>query len=335
MGLIDFRPLVRVTVGGVPLGNLAFSRLRSVRVTDTAGVSSDTCEITFVNTGALGPATMPTPGAEIEVALGYLGSFKSMGLFIADEIEESSPPRSITVTGRAKAQGETQSGLAPIHQQKTRNWSSDLTLGDIVTTMSGENGLQPGATETAAAIIAGHIDQIDESDLSVLTRIALAHDLIAKPAGGVLFVGARAESTSATGNPLPTVRLREKSVSSWSMRRTFGDMVGTVIATYRDLEKAEDVEVEVGEGEPVRRLKGRFRSKETATTAAETEARRASRARESFEATLPGNPNIVADGRIVPMDFSAAASGEWVITSATHQVGESGYSTAFKSERPE
>ena len=207
---------------------------------------SVTAEITFANVSPLSRFTMPEPGAEVEIELGYLGKFKHMGVYIADEVEENSPPRAITVICRAKAQGETQSGYAPIHQQKTRSWEDGLTVEDIASTIAGDNGLDPGVTESAASIVPGHIDQIDESDLSVLTRIAVAHDLIAKPAGGVLFVGKKAEGLKASGQPTPTITLWEADVTRWAMRRSLGEATGTVIATYRDLEAGKDEEVKVG-----------------------------------------------------------------------------------------
>jgi len=335
MGLTDFRPFVRVTIDGTLLGGFLFSQISSVRVTDEAGFISDTAEITFANTSLFGRIVMPEPGAEIEVELGYLGRFKHMGVFVADEVEESSPPRAITVTGRAKAQGETRSGFAPIQQQKTRSWAAGLTLGAIVNTIAGENGLEPGVTESAASIVPGHIDQIDESDLAVLTRIAAKHDLVAKPAGGVLFVGKKAEGIKASGQPTPTVRLLEADISRWSMRRSLGEAVGTVIATYRDLDAGADVEVKIGEDEPVRRLRQRFRSEDEARAAAGAEARRAGRAVESLELELPGNPSLVAEGRVVPIGLSSAAGGEWIIESATHEVSEAGFRSSVTAQRPE
>lgn len=335
MGIFNFRPLVQVTIDGTPLAGFLFSSLTSVRVTDAAGFISDTAEITWANASVFSRIGMPEPGAEVEIALGYLGTFKKMGLYVADEIEESSPPRAITATCRAKAQGETKSGQAPIHQQKTRSWKAGMTLTAIATKIAGENGLEPGITEAAASIVPGHIDQIDESDLSVLTRVAVAHDLVAKPAGGVLFVGKKGDSINASGDPLPTVTLFEQAVTRWTMRRSQGDVTGTVIATYRDLEAAKDVEVKIGEGEPERRLRQRFRSEEEARFAADAEARRSSRAKETLELELPGNPLIVAEGKIVPVGFSSAASGEWLVETVTHSASEAGYSTSVKAQRPE
>lgn len=335
MGLTDFRPFVRVRINGVPISGFLFSLLSSVRVTDAAGFVSDTAEITFTNASPISRVTMPEPGAEVEIELGFLGKFKHMGVYIADEVEESSPPRAITVICRAKAQGETKSGYAPIHQQKTRSWEDGLTVADIASTMAGDNGLDPGVTESAASIVPGHIDQIDESDLSVLTRIAVAHDLIAKPAGGVLFIGKKAEGIKASGEPTPTITILETSVTRWTMRRSLGEATGAVIATYRDLEAGEDVEVKVGDEEPARRLRQRFRSRDEAHTGAEAESRRAGRATETLEIELPGNPSIVAEGKVIPIGFSSAASGEWIVETATHEVSEGGYRSMIQAQRPE
>ncbi|WP_171178677.1 phage late control D family protein [Ruegeria sp. HKCCD8929] len=335
MGLTDFRPLLRVVVNGAPLSALVFSQVSSVRVTDVAGFVSDTAEVTFANVSPVSRFAMPEPGAEIEIALGNLGAFKSMGLYIADEVEESSPPRAITVTGRAKAQGETSSGFAPIQQQKTRTWPAGMTLKALADTIVAENNLKSGVTEAAAAIVLGHIDQIDESDLSVLTRVALLHDLVAKPAGGLLFLGRRGDARKASGGSTPTVALSEGDVSHWTMRRGLGEVAGTVIATYRDLNLKQDIEVKIGDKDPVRRLRQRFRSEAEARTIAESEARRASRAKETLEIELPGNPSIVAEGKVALTGFSSAANGEWLVVSVTHSVSEEGYVTSVRAERVE
>ncbi|SMX27305.1 Phage late control gene D protein (GPD) [Pelagimonas phthalicica] len=333
MGLSDFRPFARVTIDGVPLSSFAFSHLTSIRVTDVAGFVSDTAEIVFANASPIGPFAMPEPGAEIEIALGYLGNFKSMGLYVVDDVFEGGPPRSIRVVCRAKAQGETKSGKAPIHQQKSCSWDESLTLNDIVTTIAGENGLEPGVTEAAAKLKPGHIDQIDESDMSVLTRIAAAYDLVAKPTGGVLFVGRKGDAIKASGEPMPVLSLREADVTRWGMGRSLGEATGTVIATYRDLDQGKDIEVKVGEGEPVRRLRHRFGSQAEAQAVAQVEARRAGRSMETLSIEMPGNPSLVAESKIIPLDFSAAASGQWVVETASHELSEAGYSTTAQAKR--
>ena len=114
MGLTDFRPLLFVAVNGLPLGLGPFSAISSVRVSDASGFESDTCEIQWSNAGLAGLFGMPMPGAEIAIGMGSGFNFRMMGKYIADEIEEANTPRTITVTGRAKATGETENGWAPI-----------------------------------------------------------------------------------------------------------------------------------------------------------------------------------------------------------------------------
>jgi len=85
----------------------------------------------------------------------------------------------------------------------------------------------------------------------------------------------------------------------------------------------------------VRRLRQRFRSEEEARAVATAESRRAGRAKETLEVELPGNPSIAAEGRLIPIGFSVAASGVWVVKTATHEVSEGGYRTMAQCERPE
>ena len=112
-----------------------------------------------------------------------------------------------------------------------------------------------------------------------------------------------------------------------------GEATGTVIATYRDLEAGEDVEVKVGDEEPVRRLRQRFRSQVEARAVADSEARRAGRAKETLEIELPGNPSIVVEGKVVPIAFSSASSGVWLVETATHEVSEAGYRSMVQAQR--
>ena len=335
MGLTDFRPFVKVTINGIPVSGFVFSAISSVRVTDTVGIASDTADVTWANSSVFGRFAMPEPGAVFEIGMGYLGNFRPMGVFVADEVEEGSAPRSITAMCQAQSLVSTESGLAPIQQQKSRSWPAGLTLLLIVETIAGENGLTAAVTDAAAALVPGHLDQIDESDISLLSRVAAKYDLIAKPAGGSLFVGRRADSLTASGAPMPTIPLLERDCTNWLMRRGRGDGVGSVVATYRDFDTGVDAEVTIGDGVPVRRLRHVFASEEEASVTAEAELRRSSRAVEHLEVVMPGNPAIAAEGTILPADFSAAASGPWVVLSATHSISEAGYQTVFQAERPE
>lgn len=331
MGVTDVSDLLFVTVNGLPLSIEAMQAITSVSVTDNSGFESDSCSILVANSGLVQFFPLPYPGAEIMIWMGGT----TIGSFVADQITESGPPRSISITGQAKANGTTDGGASPITQQKTRSWPADMSLGAIVEAMAGESGLKPGATETAAAIVPGHIDQVDESDIAVLSRIASAHDLIAKPAGGVLFVGKKGEGVTASGAAVPVVPLVASQITSWRITRSLGEAVGSVVATYRDVAAAKDVEVTEGEGEPVRRLGERFRDEAAAQVAAKAELARSKRRKETINITMPGNPLIVADGRVFIAGLSIAALGGWLVKSVTHSVSSAGFTTSWSGERLE
>ena len=335
MGLTDFRPHLRVLIDGEPLSDFLFGLVTSVSVTDDAGFVSDTAEIEFSNNNPLRRMAMPEPGAEIEISMGYVGRILAMGKFVADEVVERDPPRTISVSCLAKSQSTTGGGFGPIQQQKTRSWRAGLTLQNIAAKIAADNGLTLAITDVARSIVPGHIDQLDESDISILTRLAIQYDLVAKPTGGKLFVGKRSGSTRADGSPMPVIDLKPVDVSRWEMVRSLSEATGTVIATYRDIGSAEDIEVKEGKGDPVRRLRGRFRSEKEARDAARAEARRATRAKETFTCEMPGNPRIGAECRLIPINFSSAASGEWLTSTVTHRISAGGYLTSIEAERPD
>lgn len=333
MGLIDFRPFLQVTINGAPLSGFSFSRISSVSVVDQVGLKSDTCNVTWANIGWQ-RFEMPEPGAELEIAMGSLSNYKKLGKFIVEQVTEADPPRSITVAAKAKAEGVSDGGQKPLSKQKVRSWPAGTTLKAIAEKIAGEAGLEAAVTDAVASIVPGHLDQLNESDMHLLSRLSVVHDLVAKPTGGKLFVGRRAASVDASGQKLQVTPLVRGQVSSWSMSRSLAKKEGKVIALYRDLAAGATVEVEVGSGEQTRRLQQIYRTKDEAQAAAEAAHNRQSRQVESLSVEMPGNTGLAAEGRIEPVNFSGAAGGEWVITSATHALDQGGFRTSIQCERP-
>ena len=332
MGLGDFAPLAFVTINGVPLTGFLFSQLSSISVTDVAGLQSDTVDLEFAGSGLFGSIALPQPGAEISVALGALGKVRDFGVFIADECEETSPPSTIRVRGLAKPQGTTASGMGPLHVQKSRSWDAGQTLGALVEAIAGEAGLTPAVASSVAGLILGHLDQIDESDIALLTRVALGLDVLVKPSAGRLFVGRRGDGLAASGRSMPIFPLVRSNVSRWSVRRSLGERASSVVATYRDLTAADEIEVTAGSGEPVRRLRGTFIDQASARAAAEGELARAERAVETLEVGMPGNALISPECIILPV-FSLASAGRWIAAEVRHSLSSGGFITSFTAER--
>lgn len=332
MDLMKFRPAFRVLVNGSDVTSIFADRLVSLVVTDEAGVQSDSVEVTLSDTGLFGRLEIPPKGAEIEVWLGYMLQAKFMGLYIADEVEVSGPPDTMRIRATASIHGESSSGKLALTTQRLRSWPDDTTMSALVAKIAQEHGLKPVVSKSLASVVLPHLDQVDESDISLLTRVAQSNDAIAKPAGGALAMVKRGESLSASGEPLPVVLVPRKAVKSWSMREEMRASSGQVVATYRDLGSGADREAIAGEGEPIKRLRNRFSSLAEAQSAANSEKARSERAGRQLSLGLVGDPDLIAEGRLRIVGLRAGVDGDWLVRRVTHSVDAAGYQCQVEGE---
>ena len=138
-------------------------RLMNLRVRDEEGYGSDVVEIRLDDRS--GEMEVPRRGVALEVELGYEASGRvSMGRYVVDWIELSGPPEMLTVRARA---ADMRTGAK---QRKTRSWDQ-VTIGDLVATIAREHDLEPRVARGLAGIVLPHVDQTDESDLHLLTRL--------------------------------------------------------------------------------------------------------------------------------------------------------------------
>lgn len=332
MGLTDFRPLMRVEVDGEDTTGLLSPRLSSLTLTDAAGVQSDQVQIVLSDTGLFDRIKEPRQGAEIKVWLGHAFNLKYMGLFIADAFELQGRPDTVVITGTASVNGVTTSGKTALTDQKKRSWPQGTTVAAMVGKIAGEHGLQASVAESLSKIALPHIDQIDESDINLLSRVARDLDAIAKPGNGRLIMARRGESLTASGKPMPVLSVTERGVIRWGYRNSLREKVGSVVAAYQDLGQGKQLECTAGEGVPVQRLKRRFPDKATAQRAADTELRRLRRAGRSLSIDMKGDPDAKAEAALQALGFRSYIDGPWLITRATHSLDSGGYRTAIEAE---
>ncbi|KIC09818.1 late control protein D [Leisingera sp. ANG-M1] len=332
MGLIDFLPMMRVEVDGQDISGILAPRLSSLTVTDAAGVQSDQVQIVLADTALLGKIQEPRQGAEIKVWMGHPFEMKYMGLFIADSFELQGPPDQAVITGSASVNGETISGKTALTDQKKRSWPQGTTVAAMVGKIAGEHGLQHAVADSLKEIALPHIDQIDESDINLLSRVARDLDAIAKPGNGRLIMAKRGESLTASGKPMPVLPVTERGVSRWSYRNTLREKVGSVVASYQDLGRGSQQECKAGDGAPIHRVKRRFPDQASAQRAAETELRRLHRAGRSLSIDMKGDPDAKAEAVLQAAGFRSFIDGPWLITRATHSLDSGGYRTSVELE---
>src|SRR5690606_20485110 len=131
---------------------------------------------------------------------------------------------------------------------RTKSWDQ-TTLGEIVRTIAANNELEAVVAEKLASIAVDHLDQTDESDLNLLTRLGERHDAIATIKAGRLVFAPRGQAKTASGNELPIITLSPKDGDRYSYRETDRDGYTGVAAYYDDLDSGKQMRVVVGSEE--------------------------------------------------------------------------------------
>lgn len=163
---------------------------------------------------------IPLIGTVISIALGYKESgLRDMGTYLIDEISVDSPPRTLTVTGRAAAMNTS------YRTPRNQSWHQQ-TLGSIMAEIASRNGYDARTDPALSGIVVRHADQCNESDMAFAARLADDYDAVAKPVEGRLVTAKRGTGTAITGDMLPPVIINETMCASWRFQYSARDEVG-------------------------------------------------------------------------------------------------------------
>lgn len=336
------QPRFRIIADRHDVTRAVADRLIELIITDEAGLASDVVRLTLDDRrradGAI--AQLPRIGTQLEVALSYAGGvWVPMGRYIIDEVEISAPPATLTVSGKAADM------VGPFRSPKTRSWH-DTTLGRIVEAIAAEHGYTPKIDPELGAIAIPHVDQTEESDMALLTRLASKHDAVSKPVAGHLVLAKRGAAKSVTGQALPTITLRPDQISEWryqySARRIAGkggsgladnsdESHGGVKAYWWDYQKGERREVVVG-NPPYEELRYVHATEAEARAAAATRKNRGERSQAELSFRMPGDPRLAAEARL-SIALRPVIPTRWRITRVEHRLSAQGYSTSVECER--
>lgn len=334
---LKYRPQFRLVANTHDVTAVIASRFVSLTLSDADGLQSDTLDIVLSDHIPDKKIAPPAKGAELELWLGYENALIKMGFFIVDSVGISFPPDRVTIKAKASIQSSSQSGAGStrplLTSQKTRSWPAGTKLGDMVAAIAAEHGLQPASSTEMQAVSLPQIDQVNESDMNLLTRVARTYDGVVKPAGGHLVLVKRGVAISAGGIPLTSISIVPSQVTSGRADLSDRSVVGTVIATYRDLNAAVDVEVSAGEGEPIKRLTDTFPDAETARAAATAQLNRSTRGGGSLSISMPGNADLISGRPVDLLGFNEAINGKWIIKTARHTLDNGGYKCNFSAEQ--
>ncbi|MGB1374073.1 MAG: contractile injection system protein, VgrG/Pvc8 family [Aequoribacter sp.] len=320
------RPDFRIIADAQDITEVIRDRLLSLRLTDESGTQSDALEIQLDDRDAV--IKWPTHGAELLVSLGDTkDNLVVMGVYTVDEIEHTGPPQTLTI--RAKAADKRASLKAP----KSRSWDS-LSLGELVRTIAAEHELEPKIAEALDGFLLEHLDQTDESDLHLLTRLAREQGAVAKPVAGNLVFVPKGEARSATGQAIETLEVLPTQVRRHRFTQAGRGKYSAVKAFWHDANNAEKQSIIVGDGEPVFAIRHTYSDAQQATAAASAKLKSLTRGTATLSLTLLGNPLAQAEGKLRVGGIRDPVNGEWVVTRVEHQLDASGLQTRCDAEVP-
>ncbi len=324
-------PRYIISANGRPITDLIAPLLESLTVTDETGYDSDRLTISLDDTR--GDLELPAAGAVLSLQLGIGGEMVDFGQYTVDAVSGEGGARGACLM-RIEAHAVPMAGAGKMQGRKSRSWEG-LTFGAIVRQIAGENGLQAVVGKDLDAIDPGHLDQTDESDTSFLARIARDFSAALKVTAGRLAMIRRGASITASGESLPAMLVNRGDVSSWSWVISGQGGYRSVIASYRDTERAQTVEMVVGEGEPAYRMPHTYSNPGNARRAAQARLNDFSRSSAGeLKLTMPPRLDIFAETPVTLTGIRQGVDGRYVVRRVTHTLDKGGgLVTAVDCER--
>jgi phage protein D len=321
-------PVWTLTADGTDISSRLGEFLVSLVVSDKSGLESD--ELTVEVADPRSEIAWPRHGARLAIALGYAHTGAvSMGEYTVDEIELSNPPRRWSIRARAAELREP-----ALKARRTRSWES-TTVGAVIADVAKGARLVGKVSPALASKSIARLDQTNESDLALLTRLSRQFDAISTVKAGVLLFTPRGKGQAVSGQALPAITLKPEDVTEWRVSLADRDSYTAVEARWYDRDAAEEVWTRAGQGDgdAVFRLRRTYTDRAAAQAAAEAKLGALGRGTALLTLSLPGMTALAAETPLTLVGFGDGVDGRWVLTSAEHRIEGGGYRTSVEGER--
>lgn len=281
-------PIYRLSVDGADIAQLISPRLISLNLTDNRGLEADQLDISLSDHDGL--LTIPPKGAVLRLWLGWSDTgLVDKGTFTVDEIEHSGAPDVLNIRGRS-------ADLRKALKVKREDSFSATTLGDVIRRIAQRNSLAPVIGDALGALPVLQLDQANESDANILTRLGEDFDAVASvKAGRLLFLGGNGGRT-ASGAALPHITLERTDGDQHRYLVADRDSYDGVRAYYYDVNSAKKQEAIAGGGDNLKDLRHSYSDQASALRAARSEWNRLQRGTATLSYNLAkGRPDLIPE----------------------------------------
>lgn len=212
-------------------------RLMSMQIEDNRGFEADMLDLQLSDHD--GKLALPPRNATIQVAIGWQGEpLIDKGKYLVDEVQFSGSPDTLTIRARA---ADLKGSLS---EQKERSFHN-IKLGALIDQIAKENKLESQCAKEYAEQTISHIDQTNESDINLLTRLAEDYGAMATVKNGVLLFMPLGAAKTATGKAIPAVQITKSEGDSYNFSIAESDNYKAVRAYWHNQDTGKRGEITV------------------------------------------------------------------------------------------
>ncbi len=281
-------PAFRITVDGNDIAPMISLRLMSLDLIDNRGIEADQLSITLSDHDGL--VAIPPTGALIRLWLGWSDTgLVDKGTYTVDETGHTGTPDVLTIRARSADLRKS------FKTKRERSWSN-TTLSEVI----GDIALGNGLTATIAGILVGlpilQLDQANESDANLISRIGEELDAVVTVKAGCLVCLPAGGGKTANGADLPHITLTRTDGDQHHYLQADRDNYDGVRAYFYDVNSAEKQQAIAGGGKNLKDLRHTYSDRQSALRAARAAFNRLQRGSATLSYTLAvGRPELIPE----------------------------------------
>lgn len=317
------RNTIDFIVGGQSISGSIREFFKSVTITDNSKEQSDAFTLSLSDPH--GKLNEPESWKKITIVVNDI----NLGTFEINEISGDIHGLTYDISGTAIT---TQNGLKA---QRSRSFS-DKSIEDILGIVAGEHGYKPVIDPSIGAIMLEQVNQMAESDLNLLTRLASNHGAIFKATSEMLVIAPEGSKSNVRGEDLPTMQISEPNRTSGTFAKKMRDKTGTVKAAWLDEGTNSNKYESAGSGTPLVELPKVYQSQQEAAKMAASKLKELNSMECELTMVMPLSVGYAAGCRANISNHGSAVNGEWLINSFEHTISADGFdTTTVKMKKPE
>lgn len=281
-------PAFRLTVDDLDIAQLISPRLMTLELTDNRGLEADQLSISLSDHDGL--LSIPPKGAVLRLWLGWSDTgLVDKGTYTVDETEHSGAPDVLSIRARS---ADLRKGLKT---KRERSWSN-TTLGDVLGDIAIGNGLSATIAGALDGLQILQLDQANESDANLISRLGEEFDAVASVKAGCLLCLPAGGGKTASGMDLPHIVLTRADGDQHRYLQADRDSYDGVRAYYYDVNSAKKQEAIAGGGDNLKDLRHTYSDQQSALRAARAEFRRLQRGSATLSYSLAmGRPDLIPE----------------------------------------